>query len=106
MISVKKILDHLVAKGFASAWSRNTYRAYGHNNTRLIVKSDKFSMSDETYGTKSFLYFYCKSSDDAYEMMKAIREIGGNPGTSWNGGPDKGNFELRVSYFKGSRHWE
>ena len=106
MISVKKVLDHLVSKGFASSWRRYTYKDYGANNTGFRVNSDRFSMSDETYGEKSFIYFRCKSSDDAYEMIKAIREIGGKPDTSWNGGPDKGCFDLPVSYFKGSRHWE
>ena len=107
MITVSKALDTLVSKGFASSWKKVKHREYGHVVCGIVVNSDKFSLSNETYGKKSFLYFRCKTSDLAYEIRSALKEIGATfEGDSWNGGMEAGNFELRVNYFHGSRWWE
>lgn len=106
-LTASAVMDALVAAGFIPSYKRYKEDEYGFKVTEFNAKSDKLrGVSNETYGNKSFLYFYCVSSDAAYELMGIIRKAGGNPGTGWNGGPDRGCVDLRVSYFKGRRWWE
>jgi hypothetical protein len=102
MISTKKVLDSLVAKGLASSWQMKKY----DDHSSPAVQSDKLFISNETYGKRSFLYFYCQTPEIAKELCQALREAGGEPGLNWNGGIPKGCVELQVSYFKGWHHWE
>jgi hypothetical protein len=107
MITAAAALDALVAAGFIPSYKRSKEDEHGYNVTLFQAKSDKLNyISNETYGKKSFLYFYCYGSREARELIDIIRKAGGNPGTDWNGGPNKGNVELRVRYFKGRRWWE
>lgn len=107
MITASAALDALVAAGFIPSYKRRKVNEYEFKVTEFFAKSDKLiGISNETYGKKSFLYFYCKNSDAAYELIRIIRAVGGKCGTGWNGGPERGCVELRVSYFKGSRWWE
>lgn len=106
-ITASAALDALVAAGFIPSYRRVKEYEYDNKVTGFKAKSEKLeAVSNETYGKKSYLYFYCKNSNAAYELIRIIREAGGRPGTGWNGGPDRGCVDLRVSYFKGSRWWE
>lgn len=106
MITAKDALNALCKEGFAKNWRRKTEHESGHRVTDFTVDSDSFSISNETYGKRSFIYFRCRQSSTAYEIIKVLKNVGGNPGVSWNGGPDKGHIEMQVSYFKGWRWWE
>lgn len=106
MITAKNALDALCKAGFAKNWRKKTEHERGHRVTDFTVDSDAFRISNETYGKRSFLYFYCLNKEMAYKIVEILRQAGGNPGVSWNGGPDKGHLEMQVSYFKGWRWWE
>lgn len=106
MITVKKVLDAVVSSGLASSYKKIKEKEYGFSTTYFHVESDHLSISNETYGKKSFVYFYCKSKEIAWKLVEILRKAGCEPGLSWNGGPANGCLELRVSYFKGSRWWE
>lgn len=104
MLRAPEVLEAAVKEGLALSWKRTRTKEYKYNVTAFNVTSDLFSMSDETYGRTSVLYFYCKSPDIAWRLVTFLRTIGCKPGTGWNGGPDKGCVELPVGYFKG-HHW-
>lgn len=106
MITAKNALTALVNAGLAASWTSKRTDEYGHKVTDFKVQSDNFSVSNETYGKKSFLYFRCQSPDIAYALINVLKKCGARPCTGWNGGPDHGCFELPVSYFKGRRWWE
>lgn len=107
MITASSALDALVAAGFISGYKRRKEDEYGSKVTVFDAKSDKLcGLSNETYGKKSYLYFYCNGEDAAWELIQIIRNAGGKCGTGWNGGPARGCVDLRVSYFKGRRWWE
>ncbi len=107
MITATSALEAMVAAGFIPSYKKRKEEEYGCNVTVFNAKSDKLNfVSNETYGKKSFLYFYCYGPREAYELIEILRAAGGNPGVGWNGGPEKGNIEMQVSYFKGSRWWE
>lgn len=111
VITTKKTLDAIVAGGYAKSWRKVKQTEYGHTVSRIEVDSVYFTISDETYGNESFLYFHCKkdgsrSPEIAEKIIRIIRNAGGHPGTEWSGGIANGSFDLRVKYFKGSRHWE
>ena len=110
-ITVQKALDTLAAKGHINKWQRQKVDEYGHTVTNIVVESNTVSVSNETYGEKSFLYFQClkdgrPSPEITQQVMTTLREVGGNPSGEWNGGLKNGCFEMRVRYFKGSRYWE
>lgn len=104
MTTAKKALDAVVSSGLATSYNKTRSKEYDHAVTYFTVESDQLSVSNETYGNKSFLYFRCKSSAVAWKLVEVLRSIGCQPGLNWNGGPDSGCVELQVSYFKG-HHW-
>lgn len=104
MITAKKALDAVVSSGLATSYKKTRSKEYGHTATYFNLESDQLSVSNETYGKKSFLYFRCKSEDVAWKLVEILKRAGCNPGLGWNGGPASGCVELQVSYFKG-HHW-
>ena len=106
MITAKNALDALVSAGFATSYQTRRESEYEFRVTEFKVESDRFGISNETYGRQSFLYFWCDSPATASQMIEVLRRAGAKPGTEWNGGPSRGYFDLRVSYFKGRRWWE
>jgi len=109
MLTANTVFEVLVAAGFIDSYKRYRSNSGGWNPTETIFEatSNKLNgVSNETYGKKSYLYFYCYGPREAKELIEIIRKAGGECGTNWNGGPDKGNIELRVQYFKGCRWWE
>jgi hypothetical protein len=106
MITAKNALEALCRAGLATSWTRKTEGRGNYRYSDYTVKSDTFSLSNETYGPRSFIYFRCKSPEIAHLIIKILRENGGNPGTSWNGGPEQGHIEMQVSRFKGYHWWE
>jgi hypothetical protein len=106
MITVKKALEALCVSGLATSWIKKNEQSGSCRYSDYAVKSDDFSLSNETYGKRSFIYFRCRSPEIASLVIKVLRENGGNPGTSWNGGLEKGHIEMQVSHFKGYHWWE
>jgi len=102
MITAKDALNSLCREGFAKNWRRKTEYECGHRVTDFTVDSDSFNISNETYGKRSFLFFYCKNINLAHHIIEILRKTGGNPVVSQN----NGHFEMQVSYFKGWRWWE
>lgn len=106
MLSVTKVLDVLQANNFIQSWKKTKTKEYGIDVTSFNVVSDKVKIGNETYGKESYLYFYCGTEDVAKQVYRTLYEAGGKVGTKWNGGLANGCMDLRVCYFKGSRHWE
>lgn len=107
MLTAKKAMKSLLDAGFISSFEIFKDDDHGFRSTIIEATSDKLhDVSNETYGKKSFLYFYCKDSSAAHELIRILQTAGGRPGKDWNGGPNKGNVEIQVSYFKGRRWWE
>ena len=106
MITVKNTLEALCRAGLATSWKRKTEGSGMYRYSDYTVKSDAFDLSDETYGARSFLYFRCRSPELARLIIKVLRENGGKPETSWNGGLEQGHIEMQVSRFKGYHWWE
>jgi hypothetical protein len=111
MVSVKKVLDALKEAGQISDWKWNKIAESWAEDGSLMVWSpsvfgEGVSVSDETYGKKSFLYFSCKTDEIAKAIATVIRSIGGKPGFDWRGSDNLQTFDLRVSYFKGHRWYE
>jgi len=102
MISTTKALNALNQAGYLTwKWERDQEM----DCTCPYVSSDLFTVSDETYGDKSFLYFRCRNPSVARDTAKILRDAGGKPNFKWCK-DDPSLFEIQVSYFKGWHHWE
>ena len=101
--------QNMMEKGLIKSWKRSRVDE-GYGSHKLMcscpqVVSDCISVSDETYGRRSHLYFVCTNYLTLTIARTAIRRVGGKPNSDWNPSHPF-SFELRVSYFKGSRWWE
>jgi rhodanese-related sulfurtransferase len=110
MITASKALDALKRAGLVWDWKRTRKDESWDSDGSLMVtsydvKSKSLNVSDETFGKKSYLFFYCQAEGVGREAAKILRNAGGQPDFAWGGGGYT-RFSLRVSYFKGSRHWE
>lgn len=81
-------------------------------NPRYIVScpravSEVLSLSDETYGKESHLYFRWKTPEAADKALVALGREGLTKyvDLSWNGNTQL-NFSMRVTYFKGHHYYE
>lgn len=62
--------------------------------------------SDETYGTKSMLYFSAEKGNVSFQsILRLLRDSGCQPNLDWNRSDSRDCFEVQVSYFKGY-HWD
>jgi hypothetical protein len=109
MVTAKQVMQMLVEQGFAESatMKRRTENDWGKplSWTSPSVKSSKLSVSDETYGKKSVLYFRCDNTGTALLVAAAIEKLGGKPDFGWcSNQPNL--FSLQVSAFKGWHHWE
>jgi hypothetical protein len=68
------------------------------------VFSEGYSMSDETYGKKSFVYLRTPSSIARLTLERALRHEGFNVNGDYN--PSGNTAAVQVSYFKGWHHDE
>jgi hypothetical protein len=105
MISTQHALDALVIAGLIDSWQWTTEGEGAIKETMPDVKSAYMSVSDETYGTDSFLYFRCKNQAIAERASGALVAAGGKPNFKWNPTVPSA-FDMQVEYFKGARHWE
>jgi hypothetical protein len=109
MITAKKALDALKAAGLIVDWKMQAFDESEHYTgckwKSPKVTSDKLSISDETYGSKSFLYFRTISADIARECAKVLVAIGGRPNFGWCA-DNPAYFDLQVSAFHGYHWWE
>lgn len=108
MISVTKALNALKAEKLITSWAWSSELSYcGIRESLPSIESNgeiKY-FSNETYGNKSFLYFGVKDKATTERIANTLRKAGGNPLFNWCA-DDPTAFEMRVSYFKGNRHWE
>jgi len=110
MLSVSKTLNILKDVGIIKSWQLVKLDASFDESgslmeTHINVDSNVLGISNEIYGRKAVLYFYCNNTDTANRVSTLLRNAGGNPSFQWC--PDNpNNFEMQVSYFKGARWWE
>ena len=105
MISTKIALDALKNAGLIQSWRWVIEGEGEFKETIPYVRSIHLTVSDETYGDESFLYFTCKDQAMAERVSGALAAVGGKPRFSWN--PTRPEcFDLQVSHFLGARHWE
>lgn len=105
MITTTNALNALKENGLITDWKMKSYREDDLKWQSPVVTSDKVSVSNETYGKESFLYFHAKTPELAKEIAKVLGTIGGKPNFGWC--PDNPtNFALQVSRFNGYHWWE
>lgn len=104
MITTANALDALKDK-FITNWRMKLYRDGDLKWKSPVVTSNKVSVSNETYGSKSFLYFQATSPELAKEIASTLTAIGGKPNFDWCGDDPK-CFDLPVSRFNGYHWWE
>lgn len=108
MISTTKAMNALKDEGFFQHWfwaTEKDGRITESHPTVTRTGERSLSISNETYGKKSYLYFYCKDADTAKRAARILRGLGGKPSFSWNS-ENPSAFEMRVSYFRGWHWWE
>jgi hypothetical protein len=105
MITTQKTLDALKTIGLIIDWKMKTYRDGDLKWKSPVIISDNISISNETYGKESFLYFSTKTAELAKEIAKVLSTIGGKPDFGWcSDNPSR--FALQVSHFNGFHWWE
>lgn len=102
MVTAAAVMEMLVKEGFATEAKMKAHKYDGLRWKSPSVKG--LDVSDETFGSKSFLFFRAGTEQQAEDIAVAVRKIGGEPDFAWNNGGR--NFSLRVSAFKGYHHWE
>jgi hypothetical protein len=104
MITTANALDALKDK-FITDWRMKLCRDDNLKWKSPVVTSDKVSVSNETYGKTSYLYFHAKTAELAKEIAATLRTIGGKPNFGWCAS-DPTCFDLQVSRFNGYHWWE
>ena len=114
MISVTKVMTALRNANLVGEWCRVQRDASWNEDGSLMetyieatpgLEGEVIRVDNEVYGNRAFLYFRCDSEENAARACIALKKAGAKPDFGWCHGNDK-MFELRVSYFKGSRWWE
>lgn len=105
MVTVAKVLNVLKDKYYITDWKMKQYVEGDLKWKSPIVTNSVVSVTDETYGNKSYLYFTTKDKEVAVAFAKTIIDIGGKPEFKWCPDDPK-SFELKVTHFKGWHWWE
>lgn len=105
MITTKNALDALKTAGLIIDWKMVAHRENDLRWKSPKITSDNVSVSNETYGKESFLYFHAKTVEVAREIAKVLTSVGGKPNFGWNSG-NPASFEMQVSRFNGWHWWE
>ena len=103
MITAKQALQALEDAGLLTSWAVTRVRRDGSFSSYTSVSgSGKVSISEETYGKRSFLYVRGNDKIALRQAQKVIRKAKGTV-EPWNIAP---MFSFRISTIKGWHHWE
>lgn len=113
MLSATKVMNKLKEAGFIQDWHWKTTNGaiwddappLWEKQIETLCTTLPLRVGNEVYGRKTMLYFYCSDENQAKQVAKFLRSLGGNPSFRWC--PDSPTkFDMQVSYFKGNRWWE
>jgi len=107
MKTAKTVLESLKSLGLLTSYKieRTSTEDSNHGTryTKVEGKGEGLSISEETYGNKSFLYCWFNREDkDLYGRITSAICVCGGDYKPWN----NGLIEIEISAIKGYHHWE
>jgi len=104
MKTAKTVLESLKSLGLLTSYKiERTSTDYGTRYTKVEGRGEGLSISEETYGNKSFLYCWFNREDkDLYGRITSAICVCGGDYKPWN----NGMIEIEISAIKGYHHWE